>query len=154
MKTKTIGVEPYETVTKVRLVKEPTERLTFAITTSSDAYKFALELYDADIEILESFFCIFVNRANIVTSFAEISRGGTAGTVVDSKIIFKMCFDLMAHGIILVHNHPSGNTVPSQADINLTKKIKEIAQYLEIQILDHLIVTPHNYYSFADNGLM
>ena len=154
MKTKSIGVEPYKTVTKVRLVKEPTEQPIFTITSSDDAYKFAIELYNGDIEVLESFFCIFLNRANRVTSFAEISHGGTSGTVVDSKIIFKMCFDLMAHGIILVHNHPSGNTVPSEADIKLTENLKTIAQYLDIKILDHLIVTPHKYYSFADHGRM
>jgi DNA repair protein RadC len=154
METKSSRIQSYKTVTKARLVKEPTTYPTFPITTSKDAYEFARELYDGDIEIFESFFCLFVNRSNKLISFAKISQGGVAGTVVDPKIVFKFCFDLMASGIIMVHNHPSGATIPSEQDISLTKKIKQIAEFHEVKILDHLIVTPTNYYSFADNGMI
>ena len=83
-----------------------------------------------------------------------VSRGGVSGTVVDPKIIFKIAVEHLASSIILCHNHPSGNLKPSDADISLTKKIKEAGALLEIPILDHLIISDTGYFSFADEGLM
>jgi DNA repair protein RadC len=100
----------------------------------------------------EEFWVILLNKANVVINKQRISTGGVSGTVADPKLIFKMAFEELASGIILVHNHPSGNLQPSQADINLTQKIKEGAKFMDMQLLDHLIFTDNTYYSFADEG--
>jgi DNA repair protein RadC len=102
----------------------------------------------------EEFWILLLNRANQVIKKELISRGGVAGTVVDSKIIFKSAVEHLASGIVLCHNHPSGNLHPSQEDIQLTKKIKEAGRLLDILILDHIIVTDSAYYSFADEGAL
>lgn len=156
MKTKdrVMDVKSYQTVTKVRLVKEPTELPKTKINSSMEAYELALQFYDGDIEIVESFYCIYLNRANKVTSFSEISSGGTCATVVDPKIIFNQAFQLLAQALILVHNHPSGNIKPSDQDKALTEKIKNIAKLHEVTLLDHIIVTPDAYFSFSDSGLI
>jgi DNA repair protein RadC len=102
----------------------------------------------------EEFWIILINRANKVIGKQQISSGGVAGTVADPKLIFKQAIENLASGIILAHNHPSGNLNPSQADIDLTKKIKEAGKTLEIQLLDHVIVAGQKYFSFADEGLL
>ena len=83
-----------------------------------------------------------------------VSSGGVSGTVADPKIIYKAALEALASGIILVHNHPSGNPEPSQADINLTKKLKTAATALDISLLDHLIFSEQGYYSFADEDIL
>jgi DNA repair protein RadC len=102
----------------------------------------------------EEFYIVILNRANKVKSVELISKGGVSGTVVDGKIIFKKALEQTASSIILCHNHPSGNLKPSQADISLTKKVKEFGALIEMPILDHLIVTDVSYYSFADEGIL
>ncbi|NND94979.1 MAG: DNA repair protein RadC [Flavobacteriales bacterium] len=102
----------------------------------------------------EEFLVLMLNRNNRVTSKEKISSGGIAGTVVDPKIIFKLALDKRASALILAHNHPSGNLNPSKQDISLTKQMKEAGQLLDISVLDHLIVTEHGYYSFADEGMI
>lgn len=102
----------------------------------------------------EEFWLIMLNRGNLVIKKELISRGGVAGTVVDAKIIFKKAVDNYASSIIICHNHPSGNIKPSEADIKVTKSIKEAGKIMEIPLLDHLIVTENNYYSFGDEGLI
>ncbi len=94
-----------------------------------------------------------LNRANLVIKKELISRGGVAGTVVDTKIIFKTAIGNHASSIIVCHNHPSGNLKPSEADIKITKNIKEAGKIMEIPLLDHLIITDNGFYSFADEGL-
>jgi DNA repair protein RadC len=84
----------------------------------------------------------------------QISQGGVAGTVADPKIIFRNALEHLSSGIIIAHNHPSGNLTASQADIDLTKKVKEGARLLEMQVLDHLILAGQKYFSFADEGLL
>lgn len=100
----------------------------------------------------EEFWVIFMNRGNRIVCTERISIGGVAGTVADVKLIFKRALELTASGMILAHNHPSGNLRPSQADIQLTKKMVEAGKLLEINVLDHVIVTDMGYYSFADEG--
>jgi DNA repair protein RadC len=101
----------------------------------------------------EEFWIILLNRANRVISKEKISSGGVAGTVVDAKIIFRRALDGgPASSIILAHNHPSGNLKPSQADIEITKKLRKAGTTLDIAVLDHLIICGHAYYSFADEG--
>jgi len=102
----------------------------------------------------EEFWLLMLNRANFVIKKELISRGGVAGTVVDTKIIFKTAVDNYASSIIICHNHPSGNLKPSDADVKITKAIKEAGKIMEIPLLDHLIVTEDNYYSFGDEGLI
>ena len=102
----------------------------------------------------EEFWILLLNRANRVIKKSQISQGGVAGTVADPKIIFKLALEELASGIILAHNHPSGNLTASQADLDLTKKLKDAGKLLDIQVLDHLIVAGQKYFSFADEGLM
>jgi DNA repair protein RadC len=106
-----------------------------------------------DIAYYESFKVIALNRANKVLGVALISRGGLTGTVVDPKIILQYALMSNASGLILAHNHPSGNLCPSQADVNLTQKIKTACLSLDVNLLDHIILSPENaFYSFADEG--
>jgi DNA repair protein RadC len=116
----------------------------------------AFEILKADLLDLphEEFWVLLLNRANRVIKKVQVSQGGVAGTVADPKIIFKCALEELASGIILSHNHPSGNLTPSQADINLTQKLRDGGKLLEIQVLDHLIVGGHKYFSFADEGLL
>jgi DNA repair protein RadC len=102
----------------------------------------------------EEFWVVLLNRANKIIDKVKISRGGITGTVTDVKIILKEAIDQRATGIIMCHNHPSGNTHPSQADFNITRKMKNAAAYLDIQVLDHIIIGEKKYYSFADEGTL
>ena len=95
-----------------------------------------------------------MNRANRALGIAQVSHGGISGTVADPKVIFQHALKANASSVILLHNHPSGNTQPSEADIHLTKKLVEGGKLLDIAVLDHLIVTIDGYYSFADEGLI
>lgn len=122
---------------------------------SRDAYDILLNSWDKDkIDFVEQFKVMILNRAQKVLGICEISQGGSSGTVADPKIIFALALKANATGIIVSHNHPSGNLRPSQADIDLTKKLKEAGKFLELQLLDHVIVTSEGYYSFADEGLV
>lgn len=116
----------------------------------------AFEILKADLLDIphEAFWIILLNRANRVIKKHQISQGGVAGTVADPKIIFKVAVEELASGIILAHNHPSGNLTASQADIDLTKKLKESGKLLDIQVLDHIIIAGKKYFSFADEGLL
>jgi DNA repair protein RadC len=100
----------------------------------------------------EEFWIILLNRANKIISKKKVSMGGTSGTVVDPKIIFKEAIQVACSNIIAVHNHPSGTNEPSQADKELTKKLKIGANHLDIQLIDHIIIAGNSYYSFADEG--
>ena len=107
----------------------------------------------ADISY-EEFWILLLNRANKVIRKVNISEGGFSGTVADPKKIFKLALEFSACGIILCHNHPSGNIKPSDADIQLTRKLKEAGAHLDLPILDHLIIGDEKYLSFADDGLL
>ena len=103
---------------------------------------------------LEVFGVVFLNRANKINHFEIISQGGITGTVADPRIILRKALEEDAVNIILCHNHPSGSLKPSMADEELTSKIKEAANYLDIKVLDHIIVSEDGYFSFADQGMM
>lgn len=122
------------------------------ITTSESASNVIRKFYFDDINIYESFFILLLNKANNTTGFAKISQGGTAGTVVDIKIIAKYAVDSLSSAVIICHNHPSGNKQPSDADLNITKRIKDALLLLDIKLIDHIIITENDFYSFADNG--
>ena len=122
------------------------------ITTSENASNVIRQFYFDDINIYESFFILLLNRAHNTTGFAKISQGGTAGTVVDIKIIAKYAVDSLSSAVIICHNHPSGNKQPSDADLNTTRRIKDALLLLDVKLFDHIIITENDYYSFADNG--
>lgn len=126
------------------------------VTTSHDAFKLFKQNWDENkIEFIEQFKVLFLNRANKVLGIFELSTGGVTGTVADPKLVFTAALKLNACNIILCHNHPSGNLIPSQADQVLTQKIKEAGKYLDLPVIDHLIISGEDgYYSFADEGLL
>ena len=119
---------------------------------SQDVYQI-MKSYFADKEH-EEFYSLALSRANKVKSIDVISIGGVSGTVADGKIIFKKALEKSASAIILCHNHPSGNLKPSQSDIQLTNKMKEFGKFIDMPVLDHLIITNEHYFSFADEGLI
>ena len=125
------------------------------ISLSKDAEKVLRQYWNDDVlELQEEFKIMLLNRQNKVTGIFTVSLGGIAGTVADPKLIFGCALKAAASGIILAHNHPSGALQPSQADIDLTKKLKDGGKLLDIQVLDHIIITTESYYSFADEGLL
>ncbi len=103
---------------------------------------------------MEVFWVVYLNRAHLVIKTQQISQGGVSGTLVDPKLIFKHALNQLASAIVLVHNHPSGQLNPSEADIRLTKKLVAAGKLMEIPVIDHLIFTNSGYFSFADEGLI
>jgi DNA repair protein RadC len=125
------------------------------ISTSRDAFEVLRRSWDIDkLEFVEQFKVLLTNRANKVLGIFEVSTGGITGTVADPKLIFVAAIKANACGVLVAHNHPSGNLQPSQADIELTKRIKEGGKLLDIQLLDHLIITSEGYCSFSDEGII
>ncbi len=122
------------------------------ITSGVDIYNLLKPLL-ADLNY-EEIWLLLLDRANKLIHYQKISQGGIAGTVADVRIILHLALEKFASSIILCHNHPSGQVQPSEADINLTKKIKESAKIMDITLLDHIIVTDGKYYSFADEGIL
>ena len=102
----------------------------------------------------EEFWILFLNRSNKVINRMKLSQGGIRGTVTDVRIIMKKAIEYLASGIIVCHNHPSGNLNPSDSDSKITQKIKEAGILMDIQLLDHIIIADKDYFSFADNGLI
>lgn len=105
------------------------------------------------IEYQEEVKVVLLNRANIVLGIYEMSKGGISGTVVDVRIILGVALKCNASSIVLVHNHPSGNLTPSEQDKVITKKLKNACELLDLNLLDHLIITNTDYYSCSDNGI-
>ncbi len=102
----------------------------------------------------EEFWILFLNRSNKVINRMKLSQGGISGTVTDVRMVMKKAIEYLASGIIVCHNHPSGNLNPSESDSKITQKIKEAGNLMDIPLLDHLIISDKDYYSFADNGLL
>jgi DNA repair protein RadC len=143
-----------KTTTLYELRKNQTDFPKMKIKDANDSAEFIKQFYQGDIEIYESFFLLLLNNANQTIGYAKISQGGVTSTVVDVKIIAKYVVDSLATGIILAHNHPSGNLNPSSADISITSKVKEAMKLFDVAVLDHIILTADSFYSFANNGLM
>lgn len=141
-----------ETVKLYELKKIQSDFPAIKISSSDDSFEFIKQFYSDDIEIFESSFILLLNKANITIGYAKISQGGITGTVVDPRIVAKYAIESLATSVILAHNHPSGNLVPSKADLLITEKIKGGLSLLDITVLDHLILTSNSYYSFADEG--
>jgi DNA repair protein RadC len=125
------------------------------ICSSKDAYNVLTHLWDdTKIEFVEQFKVLFLNNANKVLGAYEVSTGGISGTVADPRVIFVAALKANCCAIIVSHNHPSGNLKPSRQDEELTQKIKQAGQLLDIKLLDHVIITNEAYFSFADEGLV
>jgi DNA repair protein RadC len=125
------------------------------IISSKNCYDLLLQTWDENkIDFVEQFKVLLLNRCNRVLGILELSTGGITGTVADTRLIMTAALKANAVSIILSHNHPSGNLKPSRPDEELTRKIKEAGKFLDIQLLDHVIVTSEGYYSFADEGLL
>lgn len=120
------------------------------ITSSADIYTLMKpEMLDEQVEL---FYLVLLSRSNQVIKKHLVSQGGTAGTVVDPKVVFKVGLEYLAQSIILVHNHPSGSLTPSEQDKRLTKRLVEIGLALDLPVLDHVIFADTGYFSFADEG--
>ena len=125
------------------------------ITSSRDAYEVLNKYWDeGKIDFVEQFKILLLNRANKVIGLYEVSSGTTVNTVADPKSVFVAALKANACGVIISHNHPSGNLMPSEADRKLTKDLKDGGRFLHIPVLDHIIMTSESYYSFADEGLL
>jgi DNA repair protein RadC len=132
-------------VSEVKLIYKnhikPSDRI--FIKEPDDAFRAFWDTWDLEvIEHIEEMKMLLLNRSNHVLGVVSISRGGTSGTVIDIKLILQYALKANAHGIILAHNHPSGNLKPSEADIKITERVKEACKVVELTFLDHLIVTP------------
>jgi len=133
--------------TKVKSVDRPKVR------SSQDAEKLLRQVFPS-FEHVEYFYIICLNRTNQVLGFHQVSKGGISGTVTDVRIIYQVAIKSNSSALILAHNHPSGNLQPSEADLKITKKIKEAGTFLDISVLDHLILFEDGYMSMADDNMM
>ncbi|MBL1223279.1 JAB domain-containing protein [Chryseobacterium sp. L7] len=125
------------------------------ISNSDDSYDIVMNLWNLNtIQIQEEVKVIFLNDALMVIGFYSLSRGGISSSIVDIRLILSVTLKAIATGIILVHNHPTGNLKPSKADLDITKKLKSACDVMGINLLDHLIISKENYFSFADEGLL
>ena len=140
------------TADRIKLVREKGEYPVRKICSSEEAVEYVRMLYKEDISIYESFFIILLNCSNVTIGYQKISQGTTHSTTVDLKFIVHSAIECFADSMIIVHNHPSGNTSPSQHDMKLTKEIKEALGMFNVSILDHIILSESGYYSFADEG--
>ena len=132
---------------------KPADRL--KVVTSSDAAEAFRSAWKQSLEHKESFYALFMNRNNRVLGIHKISEGGLSGTLIDVRCIFQVALKANACSVVVAHNHPSGNRIPSEADKSITQKIKEAGKFLDIPLLDHLILLPdEGYTSLADEGLL
>jgi DNA repair protein RadC len=134
-----------------RRKRESTEVAVAKITSSKDVYRY-IRPYLEDLSY-EEFYIIGLKRSNVIIGHRLISKGGMTGTIADGKIIFQELLEMKAVSCILCHNHPSGTLQPSESDIKLTSKMGQFGRLIEINVLDHVIVTDDGYFSFADEGL-
>lgn len=129
------------------------EKLHFKqIRSSSDAYKFVRDVLFKDLEIQEHFIVLFMDHSNTITGYYRHTKGTINSTSVDIEVILAVAIKTLSKAMIVSHNHPSGNKNPSEADRRMTKQLKQAASIFGISVLDHIIATKDNYYSFADNG--
>lgn len=152
MNTNLFNYQLAEVQVSYRTNVKPSERR--KVTCSQDAAEIFSEIWSNTLEFKESAYMLLLNRANQVIGYYKISEGGIAGTVIDVKVVFSVALKTLASGIILGHNHPSGNLKASTEDVHITKKISEAAKLFDISLCDHLILTEEGYYSFADEGLL
>lgn len=142
------------TIAEIQVSYNTNSRVKYKITSSTSAYEILKSYWnEGRLELQEEFKVILLNRANDVLGIYNMSKGGVAGTVVDIKLLFAVALKCNASGIVISHNHPSGNLNPSEADRAITKKIKQASEIFDIKMIDHIIITHLGYYSFLDNGI-
>jgi DNA repair protein RadC len=125
------------------------------VSNSKESYEVLLNSWNENIiELQEEFKVLLLNRSNQVLGVYPMSKGGVSGTIVDAKLVFGVALKCNASSIIVAHNHPSGNLSPSEADKKLTQKLKKASEYLDIKLLDHIIITKEDFFSFSDNELL
>lgn len=147
---KAISIATALEIGRRRAAQEVPEKV--QVKNSSDLFKI-LQPYLSDLQT-EEFWVVFLNQSNKVLGKTKLSSGGINQSVVDVRILFKAAIENFATGIVIAHNHPSGNLKPSQEDIKITKQISEGGKILNIQLLDHLIITQNSFFSFADENLL
>lgn len=145
----------FNNVAEIEVVYKPAISDKPIISSSLDAYNVLVKFFPIEtLSLQERFVAMYLNRSNRVIGVYPMSVGGITGTVVDVRLLLSVALKTAATGIILAHNHPSGNLKPSEADKDLTNKIKKASEYMDIKLLDHLIITPESkYLSFTDEGL-
>lgn len=140
-------------LSEIKVSYLPSQHNRIKINRSKDAYQMLLAFFPEEtIQLQEQFVVLYLNRAHRIIGGYPLSVGGLSGTVVDIRLILSVALKSLATGIILCHNHPSGNLKPSDIDIRLTDKIRQAGRLMEIEVLDHIIVSSEGYYSFADEG--
>ena len=154
---KQITIEAFGKVAEVELIYKSkvkaSERL--LVSSSSDACRVLRMVWEEEkMDLVEQFKVLFLNRANKVLCVYNVSSGGMTGTVADPRLIYAAALRVNAVSLVLCHNHPSGSLQPSRMDEELTQKIKGAGAFLDIRVLDHIIITSESYYSFADEGLL
>ena len=142
-------------VSEISVSYSNTKKEKLKVKNSKESYTILLDSWDKNIiELQEEFKVLLLNRSNTVLGVYPLSKGGVSGVVVDAKLVFSVALKCNASSIIVAHNHPSENLTPSEADKLITRKLKTAGKYLDIALLDHLIITKDNYYSFKDNELI
>jgi DNA repair protein RadC len=145
-----------ETLSEIHVSYKPgLTSSTTIITNSQNVYEILKSLFPAEtISLQEQFVVLYLNRANRVIGSYQLSKGGITGTIADVRLILSVALKTLATGLILAHNHPSGNLKPSEADKQITNKIRQAAKLLDIELLDHIILSSDGYYSFTDEGIL
>lgn len=142
-------------VGEVKLSYKPKFKNQQKVTCSEDAYKYMLSTYKKGTICYKEYFkVLFLNQANQILGYTLISEGGLTETIADIRLIFQAALLTNSVALILAHNHPSRNLKPSPEDIRLTKQIREASNFMRIKILDHIIISDTEYYSFADEGIL
>lgn len=142
-------------IAEIQISYIPNFQADYKIENSRKSFELMLEEWNENtLQMQEEVKLLLLNRSNKVLGVYCLAKGGISGCIVDIRIILSVALKSLATGIILIHNHPSGNLKPSSDDIKITKKLKESCKLLDIELLDHLIITKDNYFSFADEGLL
>ena len=144
-----------ETLSEIHVSYKPGLISSKIINDSNAAFDILATLFPQDtICLQEQFVVLYLNRANRVIGSYQLSKGGITGTIADVRLILSVALKTLASGLILAHNHPSGNLKPSEADIQFTQKVKDAAKLMDIEVLDHMILSSNGYFSFTDDGIM
>jgi DNA repair protein RadC len=146
----------HEVISEIEISYKPKRANHPVVKSSNDVYNYLVKFYPQEtIALVEQFSVAFLNRANKIIGIQVVSKGGLTGTIADPRLIMATALKAAATGIVLCHNHPSGNLQPSSADIEITQKIESACKFLDIKLLDHIIISPSGeYYSFIDEGIL
>jgi DNA repair protein RadC len=141
-----------ETIKKISLKLGKSKYERKQVKSSQDVADYVRQFYGTDIELFESSFLLLLDQSNTTIGYAKISQGGICGTIVDIKIICKYVVDSLAQGVILCHNHPSGNLNPSQGDKDITIKLAQALKILDSKLFDHIIISKNGHYSMQEHN--